>query len=75
VTLDAGLPEGVYNLVSGPGASLGDAIVTHPRVDKVAFTGSTAVGQQIAEWRRNHEAHHHGARRQVTEHHFRGRES
>jgi aldehyde dehydrogenase (NAD+) len=47
VTLDAGLPEGVYNLVTGPGASLGDAIVTHPRVDKVAFTGSTAVGQQI----------------------------
>ncbi len=47
VTLDAGLPEGVYNLVTGPGGSLGDALVTHPRVDKVAFTGSTAVGQQI----------------------------
>jgi aldehyde dehydrogenase (NAD+) len=47
VALDAGLPEGVYNLVTGPGSSLGDALVTHPRVDKVAFTGSTGVGQHI----------------------------
>jgi aldehyde dehydrogenase (NAD+) len=47
VILDAGIPEGVYNLVTGPGGSLGDALVKHPLVDKVAFTGSTAVGQQI----------------------------
>ncbi len=47
VMLDAGVPEGVYNLVTGPGASLGDALVKHPRVDKIAFTGSTAVGQGI----------------------------
>jgi aldehyde dehydrogenase (NAD+) len=47
VALDAGLPEGVYNLVTGPGGSLGDALVKHPLVDKIAFTGSTAVGQNI----------------------------
>ena len=45
--LDAGIPEGVYNLVTGPGASIGDALVKNPKVDKIAFTGSTAVGQNI----------------------------
>ena len=47
VALDAGLPEGVYNLLTGPGGSLGDALVKHPLVDKIAFTGSTSVGQNI----------------------------
>jgi aldehyde dehydrogenase (NAD+) len=47
VMLDAGLPEGVYNLITGPGADLGDALVQHPLVDKIAFTGSTKVGQTI----------------------------
>jgi aldehyde dehydrogenase (NAD+) len=47
VMLDAGVPDGVYNLVSGPGGSLGDALVKNPKVDKVAFTGSTGVGQNI----------------------------
>ncbi|MBL8971791.1 MAG: aldehyde dehydrogenase family protein [Myxococcales bacterium] len=47
VMLDAGVPAGVYNLVTGPGGSLGDAIVKHPMVDKIAFTGSTSVGQNI----------------------------
>lgn len=47
VMLDAGVPEGVYNLITGPGSILGDALVTHPLVDKIAFTGSTAVGQNI----------------------------
>ena len=47
VMLDAGLPDGVYNLVTGPGGSLGDALVKNPKVDKVAFTGSTTVGQNI----------------------------
>jgi hypothetical protein len=42
VVLDAGIPEGVYNLVTGPGGSLGDALVKNPKVDKIAFTGSTA---------------------------------
>src|SRR5882757_4461713 len=47
VILDAGTPPGVYNLVTGPGGSIGDALVNDPRVDKIAFTGSTAVGQNI----------------------------
>jgi aldehyde dehydrogenase (NAD+) len=47
IMLDAGLPEGVYNLVTGPGGAVGDALVKHPKVDKIAFTGSTKVGQSI----------------------------
>ena len=47
IMLDAGVPEGVYNLVTGPGGSIGDTLVKHPKVDKVAFTGSTKVGQGI----------------------------
>jgi aldehyde dehydrogenase (NAD+) len=47
VMLDAGVPEGVYNLVTGPGGSLGDALVRNLKVEKIAFTGSTAVGQGI----------------------------
>ena len=47
VALDAGLPDGVYNLITGPGGLLGDALVKHPKVDKIAFTGSTGVGQGI----------------------------
>jgi aldehyde dehydrogenase (NAD+) len=47
VLADAGVPDGVFNLVTGPGGTLGDALVKHPQVDKVAFTGSTAVGQQL----------------------------
>jgi aldehyde dehydrogenase (NAD+) len=47
VMLDAGLPPGVYNLVTSPGTALGDALVKHPMVDKIAFTGSAGVGQTI----------------------------
>lgn len=47
VILDAGMPPGVYNLVTGPGGAIGDALVNDRRVDKIAFTGSTAVGQGI----------------------------
>jgi aldehyde dehydrogenase (NAD+) len=47
VMLDAGVPQGVYNLVTGPGGTLGDALVKNPKVDKIAFTGSTTVGQNI----------------------------
>jgi aldehyde dehydrogenase (NAD+) len=47
VALDAGVPEGAYNLVTGPGGSIGDILIKHPKVDKVAFTGSTSVGQHI----------------------------
>lgn len=44
----AGLPDGVVNLVLGTGAELGRALSLHPKVDKVTFTGSTAVGRRIA---------------------------
>jgi aldehyde dehydrogenase (NAD+) len=45
----AGVPAGVVNVLAGPGAALGEALVTHRAVDKVAFTGSTAVGKRIME--------------------------
>jgi succinate-semialdehyde dehydrogenase / glutarate-semialdehyde dehydrogenase len=44
---DGGLPPGVINVVNGPGCSLGEALVRHPGVAKVAMTGSTAVGKRI----------------------------
>jgi aldehyde dehydrogenase (NAD+) len=44
---EAGLPPGVVNIVSGPGHIVGAALAEHPGVDKIAFTGSTAVGQAI----------------------------
>jgi acyl-CoA reductase-like NAD-dependent aldehyde dehydrogenase len=44
---EAGLPEGVFNVVTGPGSKVGMALVRHPGVDKIAFTGSTEVGKQI----------------------------
>ncbi len=47
VALDAGVPEGVYNLITGPGGAIGDALVKSRKVDKIAFTGSTAVGMGI----------------------------
>jgi aldehyde dehydrogenase (NAD+) len=47
LALEAGYPEGVINLVPGYGETAGDALVRHPGVDKVAFTGSTEVGRII----------------------------
>ena len=47
VMLDAGAPKGVYNLITGSGGVVGDLLVKHPEVDKIAFTGSTGVGQTI----------------------------
>ncbi|MBV9050423.1 MAG: aldehyde dehydrogenase, partial [Solirubrobacterales bacterium] len=44
---DAGLPAGVFNVVAGRGAVAGEALVTHPLVRKVAFTGSTPTGRHI----------------------------
>jgi acyl-CoA reductase-like NAD-dependent aldehyde dehydrogenase len=46
--LEAGLPAGVLNVVPGPGRAVGDALVEHPLVGKVGFTGSTEVGVEIA---------------------------
>lgn len=42
---DAGLPDGVVNVVTGQGSEVGQAIVEHPGIDMVSFTGSTAVGR------------------------------
>jgi acyl-CoA reductase-like NAD-dependent aldehyde dehydrogenase len=44
---EAGIPKGVFNLVTGLGETAGDRLVRHPEVDKVAFTGSTEVGKII----------------------------
>jgi acyl-CoA reductase-like NAD-dependent aldehyde dehydrogenase len=48
IALEAGLPEGVVNVVAGPGSTCGRRLVEHPDVAKVAFTGSTEVGRKIA---------------------------
>ena len=45
--LEAGLPPGVLNVVTGPGPSVGTAMATHPGIGKIAFTGETATGQEI----------------------------
>jgi acyl-CoA reductase-like NAD-dependent aldehyde dehydrogenase len=47
IAQEAGLPPGVLNVLNGTGPVAGEALVTDQRVDKVAFTGSTAVGQRI----------------------------
>ncbi len=44
---EAGLPAGVLNIVTGPGEPAGDALINHPMVDKLSFTGSRAVGRKI----------------------------
>jgi aldehyde dehydrogenase (NAD+) len=45
---EAGFPPGVFNVVTGFGPAVGKALAAHPDVDKVAFTGSTAVGAEVA---------------------------
>ena len=47
LALEAGLPEGVFQVVPGTGTEAGEGLVTHPLVRKVVFTGSTAVGKRI----------------------------
>ena len=46
---DAGLPAGVFNLVTGTGPEVGEAIAAHPDVDMVSFTGSTRAGKRVSE--------------------------
>jgi acyl-CoA reductase-like NAD-dependent aldehyde dehydrogenase len=48
IALEAGIPEGVLNVVAGPGSVCGSRLVEHPDVAKIAFTGSTEVGRTIA---------------------------
>jgi acyl-CoA reductase-like NAD-dependent aldehyde dehydrogenase len=47
VAHEIGIPPGVINVVTGPGASVGRAIVQHPGIDKIAFTGDTSTGKEI----------------------------
>ncbi len=47
LALEAGIPEGVFNVIPGKGSLVGNRFVTHPLVRKVVFTGSTAVGKSI----------------------------
>jgi betaine-aldehyde dehydrogenase len=49
IALEAGLPKGVLNVVVGPGRVVGERLVAHPDVAKIAFTGSTEVGRRIGE--------------------------
>lgn len=49
VLIEAGVPSGVLNFITGPGGSLGDALVTDPRVAMISLTGSTEVGKHVAE--------------------------
>ncbi len=48
LALEAGIPAGVLNVVTGPGGEVGEALVRHPGVDKIAFTGETETGRRIA---------------------------
>lgn len=48
IIADAGLPEGVFNLVNGDGPTVGAAISSHPEIDMVSFTGSTRAGREVA---------------------------
>jgi acyl-CoA reductase-like NAD-dependent aldehyde dehydrogenase len=47
ILMEAGLPPGVISILPGPGSAIGNALVTHPLISKVSFTGSTEVGSQI----------------------------
>ena len=44
---EIGLPKGVFNLITGPGPIVGEAIVAHPKTDMVSFTGSTRAGKRV----------------------------
>jgi acyl-CoA reductase-like NAD-dependent aldehyde dehydrogenase len=46
---DAGLPAGVFNLVTGTGPEVGEALAAHPEIDMISFTGSTRAGKRVAE--------------------------
>jgi acyl-CoA reductase-like NAD-dependent aldehyde dehydrogenase len=47
IAVEVGLPPGVLNVITGPGSSVGQAIVEHPGIDKIAFTGDTSTGKAI----------------------------
>ncbi|HYU58330.1 MAG TPA: aldehyde dehydrogenase [Actinomycetota bacterium] len=47
IIAESGIPPGVVNVVAGPGAAVGETLVTHPDVNKISFTGSTEIGRRI----------------------------
>jgi betaine-aldehyde dehydrogenase len=47
LALEAGIPSGVFNIVTGAGAIAGEALIKHPLVRKISFTGSTAIGTRV----------------------------
>ncbi len=49
VLQEAGLPDGVFNVLTGPGGTLGDAIANHKKIDMISLTGSTEVGRHVGE--------------------------
>ena len=77
LALEAGYPAGVINIVPGYGETAGDALVKHPGVDKIAFTGSTEVGRpdHHAECRGHIQTRDPRAGRQEPQHRFCGRRS
>ena len=71
---EVGLPAGVFNLVTGTGPVVGEAIAAHPDVDMVSFTGSTRAGKRVTELgAADGQAGRARARRQVGQHHPRRR--
>ncbi|AUC56819.1 sorbosone dehydrogenase (plasmid) [Sagittula sp. P11] len=49
ILTEAGLPDGCMNVVTGSGSTIGQALIEHPKVDMLSFTGSTAVGRRVVE--------------------------
>jgi acyl-CoA reductase-like NAD-dependent aldehyde dehydrogenase len=47
IAAEVGLPPGVLNVITGPGSKVGQMLVEHPGIDKIAFTGDTSTGRQI----------------------------
>ncbi|MFU2017410.1 aldehyde dehydrogenase family protein [Peribacillus butanolivorans] len=47
ICMEAGVPSGVVNIIPGPGSDVGNYLVEHPKVNKVAFTGSTPIGRDL----------------------------
>lgn len=47
IAYEAGVPEGVVNVLPGPGGEIGEYMAAHPQIDKIAFTGETATGSKI----------------------------
>jgi acyl-CoA reductase-like NAD-dependent aldehyde dehydrogenase len=47
VAQEAGVPNGIVNVITGPGSTIGQHMAEHPKIDKIAFTGSTEVGRSV----------------------------